>query len=261
MPWNDRLREAAYTSPSGVRVPLNYEDVSRSIDKKGSAFEFVDADGTYIQQTGNTGRRYPLRVFFWGDDYDLEADIFDAALRESGIGKLDHPKYGTIDVVPFGSITQRDDLKTAANQAIVELTFFETIDLIYPSAQNDPANEVLAAVNEYNDTTAAEFKEKTNLDSAVEKSSFKNSYQALLNGASSGLQSVADTQADVQKQFNAINDSINQGIDILISEPLTLAFQTTQLLQAPARAITAIEARLTSYKDLADSIISGNGAA
>ena len=74
MPWNDRLREAALTSPSSVRVTFDFEDVSRSFNKKGSAFEFADADGTYIQQTGNTSRRYPLRVFFWGDDYDIEAD-------------------------------------------------------------------------------------------------------------------------------------------------------------------------------------------
>jgi len=257
MPWNDRLREAAYTSPSGVRITFGFENVSRSFDKKGTSFEFPDADGTYVQQTGNTGRRYPLRVFFWGDEYDNEADAFIASLSESGIGKLDHPKYGTIDVVPFGSITQRDDLKTATNQAVIEVTFWETIDLIYPSIQNDPASEVLTTVDEYNDETATEFEEITDLDNAVEQSSFKNSYQLLLDSAASGLQSIADTQEGVQKQFDAINDSINQGIDILISEPLTLAFQTTQLLQAPARALTSIEARLNAYKDLADSIITG----
>ena len=258
MPWNDRLREAAYTSPSGERITFGFEDVSRSFDKKGSAFEFPDADGTYVQQTGNTGRRYPLRIFFWGDEYDTEADAFDAALRESGIGKLEHPKYGTIDVVPFGSVTQRDDLKTASNQAVIELMFWETIDLIYPSVQNDPASEVLTTIDEYNNETAAEFEEITDLDNAVEQSNFKNSYQSLLDSTSNNLQSIADTQEDVQKQFNAINDSINQGIDILISQPLTLAFQTTQLIQAPARALTAIEARLNAYKNLADLIITGD---
>ena len=258
MPWNNRLREAAYTSPSGERITFGFEDVSRSFDKKGSAFEFPDADGTYIQQTGNTGRRYPLRIFFWGDEYDIEADAFDAALRESGIGKLEHPKYGTIDVVPFGSVTQRDDLKTAANQAVIELMFWETIDLIYPSVQNDPASEVLTTINEYNEETAAEFEEITDLDNAVEQSNFKNSYQSLLDSTSVNLQSIADTQEDVQKQFNAINDSINQGINILISQPLTLAFQTTQLIQAPARALTSIEARLNAYKNLADLIITGD---
>ena len=258
MSWLDRIREAAYTSPSSVRLTFDYEDVRKSIDKKTTAFDFPDADGTFVQDLGHTGRRYPLRIFFWGDDYDTEADAFEAALLERGTGKLEHPIYGTVDVVPFGTITRRDDLKTAANQAIIEVAFWETIGIVYPTSQTDPASNVLNAVDEYNNAAAVEFEEVTDLDSAIEQSSFKNSYQATLDTVKSGLQSVADTQADVQKQFDAINDSINNGIDILIGEPLTLAFQTTQMIQAPARALTNIEARLDGYSNLANLITGGN---
>lgn len=258
MAWNDRIREAAYTSPSGERLIFGYENVSKKVDKKTTGFEFPDADGTFVQDLGHTGRKYPLRVFFWGSDYDQEADAFEAALLERGTGKLEHPIYGTVDVVPFGTITRRDDLKTGANQAVLEITLWETIGLIYPAAQNDPASAVLAAVEEYNDAVAAEFEEVTSLDSAVDAATFKNDYQALLDTAKSGLQSVADVQEDVQKQFNAINESINQGIDVLIAQPLTLAFQTVAMLQAPARALANITARLDAYKNLANSIISGD---
>lgn len=260
MAWNDRIREAAYTSPGGDRITFAYENVRKTVDKKTTGFEFPDADGTYVQDLGHTGRRYPLRVFFWGDDYDQDAGQFEAALLERGIGRLEHPIYGTIDVVPFGTITRRDDLKTAANQAVVEVTFWETIGLIYPAAQTDPASAVLSAVDEYNASAAAEFEDVTSLDSAVEQASFKNSYEALLDSARAGLQTVADAQESVQKQFDAIYDSINEGIDVLIAQPLTLAFQTTQLLQSPARVLTNIQARLDAYGDLANSIISGDGA-
>lgn len=260
MAWNDRIREAAYTSPGGDRITFAYENVRKTVDKKTTGFEFPDANGTFVQDLGHTGRRYPLRVFFWGDDYDQEAEQFEAALLERGTGRLEHPIYGTVDVVPFGTITRRDDLKTAANQAVVEVTFWETIGLIYPAAQTDPASAVLSAVDEYNEAAAAEFEEVTSLDSAVEQASFKNSYESLLDSARGGLQAVADAQESVQKQFDAIYDSINEGIDVLIAQPLTLAFQTTQLLQSPARALTNIQARLDAYGDLANSIISGDGA-
>ena len=116
MAWNDRIREAAYTSPSGERLTFGYENVSKKIDKKTTGFEFPDADGTFVQDLGHSGRKYPLRVFFWGSDYDQEADAFEAALLERGTGKLEHPIYGTVDVVPFGTITRRDDLKTGATR-------------------------------------------------------------------------------------------------------------------------------------------------
>lgn len=258
MPWNDRISEAAYNSPSGVRIRLAYENVSKTVEKKTTGFEFPDADGTFVQDLGHSGRRYPLRVFFWGDDYDIDAAAFDAALLERGIGKLEHPIYGTVNVVPFGPITQRDDLKTAANQAIIEVTFWETIDLIYPTVQDDPANEVLTAVDDYNNAGAAEFENDIKLDTAIERITFQNNYIALLDVAQSGLQDIANTQDDVRQQFDAIVDSVNQGIDILVSEPLTLALQTMQLIQAPARALTNISARLDAYKNLASIITSGN---
>jgi len=260
MSWADRIREAAYNSPNGTRIVFDYENVRKSFDKKTTAFNFPDADGTFIQDMGHTGRRYPLRVFFWGDNHDVQASAFEAALQERGVGKLEHPMYGAVDVVPFGTITQRDDLKTSANQTVIEVTFWETIDLIYPASQSDPASNVLSAVDEYNIAAAAEFEDVTSLDSAVEQSSFKNIYTSLLDNVKSGLQVVADVQEDVQKQFNAINDSINEGIDVLISQPLALAFQTILLIQAPARAIANIKARLESQANLFTSITSGGGA-
>lgn len=260
MAWSDRLREAAYTSPSGARVTFAYENVSQAVDKKTAGFEFPDADGTYVQDLGHSGRRYPLRAIFWGGDYDLGAEAFEAALLERGVGRLEHPIYGTVDVVPFGPIRRRDDLKTSANQAIVEVTCWETIGLIYPSAQADPASAVLAAVDEYNAAASQQFEAATSLDTAVETATFKGDYQALLDSAETGLQVIANAQDNVRQQFDATRDSINRGIDVLIADPLTLAFQTALLIQAPARAATSIDARLDAYDNLATALITGDSA-
>lgn len=251
MAWTDRLKEAAYISPSGERYTFEFENVSNLRSKKTTNFEFPDVDGTYVQESGSTGRSFPLRCFFWGADYDQEAEAFDEALFEVGTGKLEHPVYGTVDVVPTGTITRRDDLKTAANQAIIEVTFMSTIGLIYPSAQNDPASEVLAAIVAYNEAVVGEFEDNIDLDTEVKKTSFKNQYKAFLNSLSDGV-------AAATAEFNAINDSINEGLDLLVGQPLTLAFQTMQLIQAPGRALALITDKLDAYKNLANSLIKNN---
>ncbi len=260
MAWQDRIKEAAYTSPSGIRITFKYEDVSKEIDKKTSAFEFPDADGTFIQDLGHSGRRYPLRVIFSGNDYDLDADEFDKILLERGVGKLEHPIYGTVDVVPFGVIIRHDRLKTAGNQAIIELTFWETINITFPSPQTDPSSQVLDSVDSYNAAVSEEFEDSTSLTDSVDTVTFKNKYDSLLAAADSKLQPIANTQDNVRQQFNGIVASINNSIDILIANPLTLGFQTTQMIQSPARASTNIQARLDAYSDLSTSIISGDGA-
>ena len=260
MAWLDNLIEAAYTSPSGERLTFQYEDVSKEFDKKTSGYDFPDADGTYVQDTGSTSDRFPFRIFFWGAEYDTEAEAFEAALRERGVGKLEHPIYGVRDVVPFGAIKRRDDLKTAANQTILQLTFWETTGLVYPSSAGDPASEVVEAVDEYNAAAAAELELGLFLRTVTAAVTFGNNVEALVSEVTDGLQTIADVADDVQKQFNAIVDSINTGIDFLVKAPLALAFQITQMIQAPARALASIKARLSAYGDLAQSLISGNGA-
>lgn len=257
MGWEERLREAALTGPSGTRITFDFEDVSLEFDKKTAAFNFADADGTFVQDNGRTGRRYPLRVFFWGDDYDEAAKEFEAVLSERGTAKLEHPSYGSVDVVPFGTIGRRDDLKTASNQAIFEVTFWATIGLVYPTGQGDPAASVVVAVDEYNAAAAGEFADQTELDSTLEKTELKSKYQAILGATFTRLQDIAAVQADVQTQFDAIFTSINTGIDALVGDPLTLAFQTSLMIQAPARARASIQARLCAYESLGSGLIAG----
>lgn len=261
MPWQDRIKEAAYTGPeSGTRVTLQYENVRRVVSKKTTGFDFPDADGTYVQDHGRTGRRYPLRLFFWGADYDADVVAFEILLEERGVGKLEHPVYGAVDVVPFGDIVRRDDLVTRANEAVIEVTFWSTIGIAYPTSASDPASDALQAVVLYNEAAAEEFEETVETDTTVKKVSFKNRILALVAAVKDGLQFIADTQEAVQKQFDAVVDSINEGIDLLVAAPLALAAQITQMIQAPGRALAAIRDRLNAYKDLADALISGDGA-
>lgn len=253
--WEERLQEAAYTSPSGQRVRFTYENVSETFSKKTSGFNFPDSDGTFVQDLGNTSRQYPLRVIFWGDSYDLESDIFIAALRERGIGKLEHPMYGTKNVVPFGAITRRDNLKTAANQAIIDVTFWETILDIFPASQKNPSDEVAAALEAYRVAEGEAYQGQLDVTDVTDQVVAEDVNLSLLGRAKRGLQAIANTVTAVQNQFNAIFDSIESSIDVLIDTPLTLAQQTIDLIQSPARAAISVSAKLDAYKNLADSVM------
>lgn len=260
MAWNDRIKEAAYTSPSGTRLTFPYEDVSKTVDKKTAAFDFPDANGTYVQDLGRTGNKYPLRMFFYGDSCDLLADNFETIMLEPGVGILEHPIYGVVDVAPFGTISRSDKLKTAANQSAVEVTFYETTGLIYPSASTDPGTQVLKALDEYNTIAAEEFEETVTTDTALKRVTLKERVLSVVGAVKKGLKAAADTVAAVKKQFEEIQAAINEGIDILIAQPLALAADIIQLIQAPGRAINAIKARLDAYRNLADSIFGGSDA-
>lgn len=260
--WEDRiLLNGAYQPPDGNEfLTFKYEDVSYEISKKTTAFEFPNADGTYVQDLGSTGRRFPLRLFFWGANYDLDVKSFEEGLLQRGAGLLEHPMYGFVQVVPFGDIKRRDDLKTAANQCVLEVTFWETTGLSIFDANDDLPSSVQSSLDTFNTAVSEQFENTTSLSTAVEQATLRNEYDVIIKNVKQGLADVADTQDDVRKQFNAVYDSISTGLDVLIRQPLTLAIQTTILLQAPARAAASIKGKLSSYGGLLDQLIDGTAA-
>lgn len=263
MSWEDRLKDAAYTSPSGERITFLYEDVSRSFDKKTANYEFPDAKGTYVQDNGSTGRKYPFTAYFSGEDCDQQADAFEEALSETGRGKLEHPLYGTVDVVPFGTITRNDNLKTAANQSIVEVTFWETIPLIYPIPQTDPASEVLDDVRGLADAIGVNVADKLDIFSPEAIERFKTTTLVLIGN----VQTVIGKATQIKDQVTAKVSEITARIDSIVtatSETADLVRQNIadsmndimDLMALPSTVQTSIKSKINDYRDMISNIIS-----
>lgn len=256
MAWQDRLREAAYTSPGGTRITFSYEEVSREIERRVATFEFPGINDVYAQDNGFGARKYPMRCFFSGRDHDLVATAFEAALLERGVGRLEHPLYGTFDVIPVGGVTRREDLKAAANQSIVETTFWTTVRAVYPSSSLDPGNEIQRLVEGFNVQAAQQFASTATLSTALDKTYQAATSKTLLKTVSAGLSSIAGTTASVRQSFNDRSAAMNYSMDVLVGQPLLLAQQTLNLIQTPARSSAALASRLLAYRQLAARIMS-----
>ena len=256
MAWQDRLVEPSYTSPSGRVITFQYENVSKSFARRTTAFDFPDVDGSFVQDLGRSGRRFPLRMIFSGDDYDLLANQLDSMLEEIGIGTLEHPEYGRHRVVPFGDVNRRDDLKTAANQAIIEVTFFETIDLLFPLSATSPADETEAAVDAFLDAAPADFSDKVDATDTTKAVTLRSRYRSVVDQVEAGLRDVAAVNEEIESAFDTVFQSINSDIDTLVATPLTLAFQAGIISQIPARSSALIVDRLEAYGNLLTSLTS-----
>ena len=254
MAWEDRLLEAAYNTPSGRRLPFIFTAVRRGTELRGTRYSFSDHQGTFVQQTGSDGQSFPMRIFFNGDDHDLQAEEFFQAVREPGVGALEHPQYGVLNVVPLGRVVQRNDLVRAPNESVLEFTFFEHDPSLFPGGGQDPASQVVASVQEYNETSAQEFEEAIDVDTPVERTSLANQIRQRVGQIRDQLDDVADAVDEIQSEFEDISDSITDAIDTLVGTPLNLAFQISQLVQAPGRSIAAWSDKLEAYGNLARQI-------
>lgn len=253
--WERRVKEGAYKSPLGVRVPFLFEQLSRETNKRTAKFEFNGLDGWYVQQNGYSGRDYPLRCLFTGKDHDLLASSFEEGLLERGVGKLEHPLYGTFDVVPTGTISRRNDLVEAANESVVEVTFSTTLAQIYPAGFGFPVSEILASIDGFNLAAALQLQNATSLASKVSQATGKATIKKVLGAVRSSLEEVSYYTAESRRAFDSQVRLINEGMDVLIGQPLLLAEQMLNLIQAPARALAGIADRLAGYAAFAESLL------
>lgn len=256
--WRSRLREGAYKSPSGVRIKFQYVDLAREFELRGTAFEFPQVNDAYVQRKGFGSRKYPLTCYFSGRDCDRVATAFEAALCEPGQGVLEHPLYGTIrNVVPFGNVRRQDPLGTAANQTIVDVTFWTTTGAVYPNADPASQNEILLQLGNFNVEAAQSFQRNLNLRKAAYRANVIATIKGHLKKVSAAMSAVSGAVTAVRRQMQEIEDALNFGMDVLIGQPLLLAQQISNLIQAPARAIAGIGSRLDGYgrmlSDIADS--------
>jgi len=247
--WFGRLKKASYTSPSGQVVPFEFADLQDSVEKKTTAFESAVGDGTYIQDSGRTSGRFPMVVAVTGNDYDMKAQAFMSALLERGEGILNHPIYGKITVVPFGEISRADNLASGAGQAIFTVAFYETTGL-----QIGGGGGVPQLYDSFLDASAVDFSNKLDLGDAADKANFITKAKAIVAKTKAVMAKISEGQALLQKSVEAIGDSLNSGIDLLVGQPLMLARQTQVLLGEPARQISSIRAKIEGYKDLAAQI-------
>jgi len=133
MSYIDRLEILTYQSPKRKTFDLEFEDLARSIARKNAINEFPYQDKANVQDLGMGNLKIPIRCYVKGQDYDLEADRFFKALNEQGYGILDHPRWGSINVLPI-SITQSESFVENMGRAIFDIEFVE----YFPDATSFP---------------------------------------------------------------------------------------------------------------------------
>ena len=133
MSYVERIERLTYQSPKRKTFDLEFDDLARNIQRKTAINEFPYQNIANVQDLGMGNLKIPIRCYISGSDYDLEADRFFKALNEQGSGILDHPRWGSIDVIPI-NITQSESFVEGLGRAIFEIEFIQ----YFPDATNFP---------------------------------------------------------------------------------------------------------------------------
>lgn len=248
MSWKDRIQTASYISPSGIRFDFLYENLSMESDKKTGEFVFPEINGSFIQDLGHTGRRFPFTIFFSGADCDVLADSFFAALEEKGIGTLEHPLYGTRKVIPTGTITRKDDLITAANEVAFTVSFTETIeDITFPVSIVDQKTEITNSLSNLNEKTNSQYSSNISDLGATENALMQVDLQSKKNLIDSSLSDLVALDEDSKSDFEIVGASLEENIGNLITNPDSVCSQFITYINTPANVTASASAKILGY--------------
>lgn len=249
MSWRDRLRQSiALTSPEGNIFEALWQGNSRSMDKKLGLFEFPKVKGTKVQDLDIGSARYPLTIFFAGENNDQESDRFFKACRERGVWNIIHPVRGALDLqlisvaeniqpVESGNVTQFD------TEWIEPLKDSEVPSLFQQRSTID------SQIDEINSTASDQIESNVLQETAAETSSFEATVNAVVVAVEKFLAPVYELQSEINSQIL----SIKRGITSLLSAPVfdivSIAGQVQALVQLPALAIADVNSRIDAYEN------------
>ena len=255
MAWNDEIQEAAYTSPSGKRQTFIYENVSRETELKTATFTFPEMDGALVQSLGLGGRIFPLKCIFSGSKCIKEANSFENLLKERGYGILEHPVYGRMNVVPTGNIKRIDNLIDGANEAVVEVTFSETIiNMEFPTSEVAVVDSLDAAMDAYEDSAVTEFAEKIQTETVNDKTQLQQILSIQTDYIFKDIQAMSVLTVEGKKnrlswlkeakKFLTETESNIDRISLYANE---IARTVTKTIQLPAKIAINATSKLASY--------------
>lgn len=267
MAWADEIATAAYTSPSGKKIEFNFASaLTRKTPLKTAENVFPDVDGAEIQSLGLGGKKFPMTALFNGGDCLTQASDFEDALCERGVGVLEHPIYGKMNVVPTGEIERIDDLVSSLNESHVKVTFAETIvDESFPDGEVAAVDDLDAAAAAYEDAAAESFAdmiETASIDDQLQlQSVLKAHTDAIFKGIDkimAKVDKVLETTRKIQKKIQTLKKNIQKmlsSVDKMVAAATEIATAIIQIARLPSEIAIDAMAKIEGYATIATSIL------
>ena len=255
IPWQDRQRQAALTTPDGTRFEFLYEDVDRNRSENASVFRFAEKSGALIKRLSSGEDIYPLSLIFSGPDYDIIAEDFWQKTKVPGVFLLEHPRFKGLLRVQLLTIRQRIAAKSGDNQSIFDVVLHETLELTAPLTTEDETAKVLEAAEETNKQAAEAFAGNAVLDKPGKLARLQARLNKFLDSANDKFKAIAAKEAAIKAAFDAQYLSAKSALDKVLEKPLELANNVTVFMSTVSRVRIDVRERIAQYKSLADETL------
>lgn len=247
--WQDEIKDATYTSPSGKSFSFTYgTGLTKETDLKTATFTFPEVDGALVDSLGVGGRRFPLVCTFFGADCFSLADSFEAGLCERGYGELQHPIYGVHKVVPTGTIERTDNLSTELNYSSVKVVFAETIiDKTFPASKVVTQDLIDSAMEKFSNSAVVEFASDLDLGNVFNVITIQGTLKEQVRGLSDNVSETAKKSVSTWTRFQQVLEGVGGDINDIVNKAVEYGEKVVTLCRLPSKLAVGVLGKVESY--------------
>lgn len=261
MSYSDRQKQVIWTSPSGKKFILQTDGkIKYSRKRKGevknnptrsygknnnkTSYKTVNMSDDTFQDMGVSGRDFSLKLYFFGDNHDIEADNFEAAYCEHGKSKL-QLSYGNIMIVQALDIDFEQDTVEKLSHTEVNISFHQCSGTVYPTAKATKTTALTKNINQMQETLSESFAETVAV--IEDKQSFADRWVT-------NLDKLAEKFNDIQNSdfIGILQDIKSQNI---LNNPLVMSTQLGILLKKGFLTYDTVSDVITSISDIISALL------
>lgn len=238
MSWIDKLQDTLTitTGDGKVYTPL-WMNASKAFEFNVSQFDFPEIPGELIRRKKVKARRFPLELYFQGDDHLDISSAFEVSSYDERAWIIAHPYYGNITVQPMA--IDMDNSKQ--NLTKISVTVIETITEDSPKVTIDPADNISIQKENLDTVYLAGFdvtpaSADINTLTASNESSYKKGSKIL------------KLKDQAEDYFNLFNKA-QSGVSNATSAPLAAMRATQSFINAPALFTASVKNRMNVLTD------------
>lgn len=255
MSWLERIESKIKitTGDGKVYEPL-WKNASKSIEFNVSEFNFQDVSGTLVYRGEALGRKFPLEIYFTGENHLDESLAFEDSAKDRRAWVISHPFYDDILVHPVGLNFDN----TKYNVSKVTGTVLETLSDIYPKSTINEADKIAQDKEICDEAMASDFVASVpEPDAATVQNLSENTNKIYNNSVGS------TTDTTVAEGFRQALSEANSAIAVATSEPLAAIRAAQAVISYPSQFQTSVQNRLNQLQDnfnkLRDGLINLTG--
>lgn len=139
MSWLEKIKsDLTIKCGDGKSYTPNYLSPQKSIEFNVASFNFPDINGTLVKRKSAMGFKYPVELYFQGEDHLDISEQFQRSSLDPRPWTLSHPYYGELTVHPVSLGFDN----TLHNITKITGQLLETISTIRPSAITSPVDKI-----------------------------------------------------------------------------------------------------------------------